>query len=109
MISREQLPGLADERLALRVLVRAGGLADEGHVRVDGADAEDRLRPRREQSGQRSHFATSAASTVSSRRRSASGSGGGAAASTGAAGAGAIVSGSPRGTKSTPAARSASR
>ena len=40
----EQLPGLADEREALLVLVEAGRLADEHQVGVGVADAEDDLR-----------------------------------------------------------------
>ncbi len=42
---REQLPGGADERLALLVLVEAGRLADEHQVGAGVAHAEDGLRP----------------------------------------------------------------
>src|SRR4029079_2117308 len=41
----EQLPGLADERDALLVLVEAGRLADEHQVGVRIAGAKDDLRP----------------------------------------------------------------
>ena len=41
----EQLPGLADERHALLVLVEAGRLADEHQVGLRVARAEDDLRP----------------------------------------------------------------
>ena len=37
----EELPGAADERFALDVFLRAGGLADEHHLRVHVADAEN--------------------------------------------------------------------
>ena len=40
----EQLPGLADEREALLVLVEAGRLADEHQLGVGVPDAEDDLR-----------------------------------------------------------------
>jgi DNA polymerase len=42
----EQLPGLADEREPLLVLVEAGRLADEHEIRLGVADAEHDLRPR---------------------------------------------------------------
>ncbi len=41
----EELPRLADERLALLILVVAGRLADEHQVGVRITDAEDDLRP----------------------------------------------------------------
>ena len=41
----EELPGLADERVALLVLVEARRLADEHQVRLRVADAEDDLGP----------------------------------------------------------------
>src|SRR5262245_29192122 len=43
----EQLPGDADERLPLPVLVGPRGLADEADLRPDRADPEHRLRPGR--------------------------------------------------------------
>ena len=49
----EQLPGAADERLALAVLVGAGRLADHHPLRVAVADAEHALRPRLVQRAQR--------------------------------------------------------
>ena len=42
----EQLPGGADERLALRIFVGAGRFADEHPRGIDGADAGDRMRSR---------------------------------------------------------------
>src|SRR5436190_9759459 len=41
----QELPRRADERLALLVLLIAGLLADEHHLRLGGALAEDGLRP----------------------------------------------------------------
>ena len=45
----EQLPGLADERHALLVLVESGRLADEHQLRIGVSGAEHCLRPRRVQ------------------------------------------------------------
>ena len=42
----EQLTGGADERLALQILIFAGALAHEQHLRVLWADAEDDMVPR---------------------------------------------------------------
>ena len=107
MIRVSSCPALPTNGSPCRSSSAPGASPTEGHVRVDRTDAEDGLRARREHvraaialrdfGGEHGEFATALGERIGRRwqplrpARPA---------------AGAIVSGSPRGTKSTPAARS---
>ena len=72
----EQLTRPADERFALTVFVRAGGLADEDQPGMRIADAEDRLRAISTNSAQRVQAATLRATAARAATRSSAGAAG---------------------------------